>query len=501
MFRSRTSGVLLHVTSLPSPYGVGDLGPEAISFVDFLEQSQQSLWQMLPLNMTTADTGFSPYNCLSAFAGNPLLISPQGLYQQGWLDKMDTLQGVSGSATRVDYARAMARKRRLLQRAFVQFRQKGEHQDYARFQEQHAHWLKDFCLFLALKEKMGSRPWCFWPKPLRDRLPSALKEANRELQAELEFICFCQFVFYQQYEELRRYAHTAGIQLAGDVPIYVAYDSADVWAHPRLFKLATNKRPLFKAGVPPDYFSRTGQLWGNPVYDWNSHRKEEYTWFLDRLAHNLSLFDMVRIDHFRGLVDFWQVPARHQTATRGQWVPGPGSDLFHALFKRLPFAQIFAEDLGFITPNVHALMHKFSLPGMAVLQFGFDGDPCENTHCPHNVSQQTIVYTGTHDNNTTRGWFTRDLNKKQQQAVSDYLGYKGTATSVTRGLMRLAFQSAARVAIVPMQDLLNLGPEARMNVPAKARGNWRWRMRAQATSTRLTDELASLTHRCGRSRS
>lgn len=498
MFRNRTSGVLLHVTSLPSPYGVGDLGPEATSFVDFLEQAQQSVWQMLPLNMSTADTGFSPYNCLSAYAGNPLLISPQGLYQQGWLDKMDTLQSGTGPTDRIHYSRAYAAKRRLLKRAFVRFQQRGEHEDYARFREQHEHWLNDFCLFLALKERLGSRPWCFWPKGLRDRQVRALKEARGELQAELDFICFCQYVFYQQYDELRHYAHGAGIQLVGDIPIYVAFDSADVWTHPRLFKLAPNKRPLFKAGVPPDYFSRTGQLWGNPVYDWNNHRKEDYAWFLDRLAHNLALFDTVRIDHFRGLVDFWQVPARHQTAVRGQWIPGPGEDLFHRLFKRLPFAQIFAEDLGYITPHVRELMQKFELPGMAVLQFGFDGDPRANIHCPHNLSPQTIVYTGTHDNNTTRGWFTRDLDKKQQHAVSDYLGYKATATSVTRGLIRLAFQSTAHVAVVPMQDLLNLGPEARMNVPAKARGNWRWRMRNQATSTKLTDDLAALTHQCGR---
>lgn len=498
MFRKRTSGVLLHITSLPSPYGIGDLGPEATCFVDFLEQAGQSLWQMLPINMTSAATGFSPYNCLSAFAGNPMLISPQGLYRHGWLDRIDTVQGGRKPVHRVYYSQALSAKQRLLNRAFQRFQQSAPPADYEAFIEQHQSWLDSFALFLALKGKLGSRPWCNWPKALRDRRAAALKEARRNLHSELDYIRFCQYTFFKQYQELRAYAHAAGIQLVGDIPIYVAYDSADVWAHPQFFKLGPNKRPVFKAGVPPDYFSRTGQLWGNPVYDWDRLRKEEYGWFLSRLAHNLELFDAVRIDHFRGLAAYWEVPARHTTAMRGHWTPGPGADLFRVLFDRMPFARLFAEDLGYITADVRELMRQFELPGMAVLQFGFDGDPAENCHCPHNQTPQTIIYTGTHDNNTTRAWYTRELNKQQQQRVAAYVGHKVTPASVARHLTRLAFQSSARVAVVPMQDLLNLDGDARMNDPGKARGNWRWRMRPQATTAKLTDELAALTALCGR---
>lgn len=498
MFRKRTSGVLLPLTALPSPYGIGDLGPEAMCFIDFLEQAQQSVWQMLPINSVSAAAGFSPYSSVSAFAGNPLLISPQSLYRADWLDKMDTLQGVRRGSDRVYYSQVQTAKTRLLKRAFSRFQGQATPTDYEAFLEQHKAWLDNVALFLALKEKLGARPWYQWPKTLRDRRRPALKEAERSLKESLDFIRFCQYLFFKQYHELRSYAHEAGIRLIGDMPLYVAHDSADVWATPQYFKLNASKRPAFKAGVPPDYFSRTGQLWGNPVYDWARLKKDHFGWFLDRLGHNLDLFDLVRIDHFRGLEAYWEVPGRHTTAVRGQWVPGPGVDLLRCLYERRPFARIFAEDLGYITPGVRELMRSFDLPGMAVLQFGFGDDPATNNHCAHNLTPHTIVYTGTHDNNTTRGWFSRELTKAQQRLVSDYVGHKVTITSAARDLTRLAFQSSAKLAVVPMQDLLNLGQEARMNVPAKARGNWRWRLRAQAITAKLTDDLAALTLRSGR---
>ena len=498
MFRKRISGVLMHVTALPSSYGIGDLGPQAHSFVDFLKQANQSLWQVLPININTAQTGFSPYSCMSAFAGNPLLISPEGLYQAGWLTKKDLTSAPKGPVDQVNFTKAQSYKLRLLKQAYSRFQQNPLPADYHAFLDQHRGWLNDFALFAALKQKMGPTSWNTWPKPLRDRQAKAINQAAAEMKGDLDFIRFCQYCFFTQYQALHQYSRAAGIQLMGDVPIYVDYESADVWAHPKLFKLGADKRPEFKAGVPPDYFSRTGQLWGNPVYDWKRMQsKDNYAWFTNRIAHNLGLFDCLRIDHFRGLVAYWQVPAKHKTAIRGKWIPGPGSALLNALYDRLPFAQLFAEDLGFITPDVRQLIQQFELPGMAVLQFGFS-NPYKNVHCAHNIQTNTIVYTGTHDNNTTRGWFSKDLSKEQQKHVSAYIGHQVTANSAAKDLIRLAWQSPARVAIVPMQDLLNLDHKARMNFPGKATGNWAWRIRPNAISPKLVRELAEITHRYGR---
>ncbi|MFC1652727.1 4-alpha-glucanotransferase [Planctomycetota bacterium] len=498
MFRQRTSGVLLHISSLPSTFGIGDLGPSAYHFVDYLDQARQSLWQVLPLNVTASEASHSPYSCPSAFAGNPLLISPARLYQDGWLNRAEAAQDSSDDPSRINFARVTSLKQRLLKRAFTRFQQSTPPADFEIFTQSQRDWLEDYALFVALQLKHQGKPWIRWPQALRDRRVGAIKDARTTLQEDIAFVRFCQYCFWKQHQDLHHYCKKRGLQLIGDIPIYVAYDSADVWTHPQLFKLAHNKRPTFKAGVPPDYFSRTGQLWGNPIYDWPRMAQDGYAWFLSRMAHNLERFDMLRVDHFRGLVAYWEVPAGHQTAKRGRWVSGPGADLLRHLFDRLPGARLFAEDLGHITPDVPQLMRQFELPGMAVLQFGFGEDSGKSDHSPHNLKPQNIVYTGTHDNNTTRGWFARDLNSLQRKRLSDYVGHKVTPTSAARDLVRLAHMSSARAAIIPMQDLLNLGGEARMNFPAKIRGNWRWRMRSHATTAKLADRLAELTHLSGR---
>jgi len=498
MFRRRASGVLMHLTSLPSPYGIGDLGPEAYDFVDFLQQAGQLFWQILPINYTTAQTGYSPYNCFSAFAGNILLISPDQLVTDGWLDKTDVSEYPSFPVDRVDFKAAAAWRRRLLNRAFTRFQSQPVPPAFETFVRAQADWLEDFALFVVLKQRMGRRPWCDWPKEIRDRQKRLLQEMGRELQQEIQRVRFFQYLFWQQMAALRHYCHGKGIHLMGDVPIYVAYDSADVWTHPYLFKLDRDKRPKFKAGVPPDYFSRTGQLWGNPVYDWPRMAKDDYGWFVNRIAHNLRWLDVVRIDHFRGLSAYWQVPARHKTAVGGTWEEGPGEFLFRALFKKLPFAGLFAEDLGYITADVRELMRQFDLPGIKVLQFAFGKASDTNGHWLHNHADNFIVCTGTHDNNTSRGWFEEDATDMQRHHLSAYCGRKVSARSVAWDLIRLAFTSVARVAMVPMQDLLNLGSEARMNHPAQNKGNWQWRMKPKSATGKLAERLRELTQLTGR---
>ncbi len=499
MFRKRASGVLLHVSSLPSEFGIGDLGPQAYHFVDFLKQANQTYWQMLPLNCTTAQAGYSPYSCYSAFAGNPLLISPTQLHMDGFLDKQDVQNIPSFPAHKVSFSRVETLKNRLLNRASERFFSQPPPDAYHSFVARHADWLDDFVLFSALKQRIGARRlWTEWPKPLRDRDRNVLKEVRKELRLELDRYRFIQYLFWRQFTALRDACREQDILLVGDVPLYVAQDSADVWAHPRLFKLNADKRPKFKAGVPPDYFSKTGQLWGNPVYNWDAMAKQGYAWFIDRMAHNMSLFDTIRIDHFRGFAEYWEVPGSHKTAMNGQWQPGPGQAFFETLFEKLPFAQIFAEDLGHITADVRELMRQFKFPGMKVLHFGFDGKASQNVHCPHNHNENHIVYTGTHDNNTSRGWFEHNATEQQKARLCEYLGHKVISRNVAWQLIRLAMTSVAKVSMIPMQDILNLGQEARMNYPSKARGNWQWRMTTRDMGSKQAQRLQTLTELTGR---
>jgi 4-alpha-glucanotransferase len=498
MFRKRASGILLHISSIPTPYGIGDVGPAAHGFVDFLKRAEQTYWQILPLNYTTAATGYSPYNCFSAFAGNPLLISPELIVRDGLLSEDDLRTSPDFPAGRVDYHRVWSWKSKLFDKAFARSGGLSAFDDYGEFAEDNSFWLEDFATFVAIKRRLGRRPWSEWPMEIRDRKKSALASLRKELGGKIDRELFLQYLWFKQYSSLRKKCDQSGVAIIGDLPIYVAYDSADVWAHPKIFKLDRFRRPKFVAGVPPDYFSRTGQLWGNPIYNWRYLDRTGYDWWMRRVEQNLKLFDLVRIDHFRGLVAYWQVRAGEKTAIHGRWVQAPTERFFSTLFSRFPGAALFAEDLGYITDDVREAIARYSLPGMRVLQFGFDGDSARNPHYPSNHVENCLVYTGTHDNNTTRGWFETEATPEQKKRLCDYLGHQVTAETAAHELIRLAMTSVAKAAIIPMQDLLGLGAEARMNRPSRARGNWLWRMRNGQATTALERDLKKVIETYGR---
>ncbi len=498
----RSSGLLLHPTSLPGRFGIGDLGAEAYRFADFLAASGQTFWQIMPLGPT--GYGDSPYSAFSAFAGNTLLVSPERLVERGLLTDEDLADTPSFAAERVEYGRVIDFKRALLEKAYANFK-RGEdaklREDYEGFLQYAAAWLDDYALFAALKDKHGGESWHTWDKAVARRDPSALAAAREGLRDEIEAQKFFQYLFFEQWLRLRRYCNERGVRLVGDMPIFVAHNSADVWARPHLFKLKDDGTPSAVAGVPPDAFSKTGQLWGNPVYDWGRMRAESFRWWVERVRETLKLVDVVRLDHFRGFSAYWEVPAGHETAERGRWVDAPGRDLFHTLRRELGGElPIIAEDLGTITPDVHALRDEFGFPGMRVLQFAFGGDP-HDTHLPHNYTKNSVVYTGTHDNDTTAGWFesraasgdTEDdkrLRRERDYALK-YLDSDGS--EFHWDFIRAAFASVSEVAIVPVQDVLGLGSDARMNTPASAEGNWAWRLRAGALTDELRDRLKQLT--------
>ena len=494
MLKERASGILLHVTSLPSKYGIGDLGPEAYQFIDFLVKSSQNYWQILPLNHTTAETAHSPYNCSSAFAGNPLLISPELLYRAGLLKKHEIKGAPSFSETRVDYRRVLIYKKCLFRFAFDRFKKRNESEEtYERFKMENAFWLDDFTSFVSLRRHFKKQSWHTWPRRIRDRKRKEFNEIKTELQTEIEQQSFLQYLFYKQWADLKYYGDRRGIQIIGDIPIYVVHNSPDVWAHPEIFKLNRYKKPKYLAGVPPDYFSRTGQLWGNPIYNWEALRKTDYAWWMERIKHNIKMFDLVRIDHFRGLIGYWQVPAGHRTAKDGRWIEGPKDDFFEVLLKHFPTAPIIAEDLGYITADVKEAIEKFALPTMKILQFAFDGDPTENPHIPHNHVENCIVYTGSHDNNTTRGWLKKEVNQEQKKRLKEYLGFRVSPDQIHWQFIRMAMSSVAKLAIIPAQDILGLPETARMNRPASKRGNWLWRLKPGQLAPDLARKLTQLT--------
>jgi len=482
MLGKRASGLLLHVTSLPGGYGIGDLGPGAYRFVEALVKAKQSYWQVLPVNPPLGDY-WSPYRCESAYAGNRLLISPEGMYRAGLLRRGDLEGQVGGRADRVDFGRAAVVKGRLLARAWERFggadagRMGRERADYERFCEEEKDWVEDYGVFAALREHFGGRSWQQWPVALRDRRAAGLRSLSEGIRERAEQARFEQWVFYRQWWALKRYANERGVHIVGDVPIYVAKESAEVWLRPEVFQLDRAKRPTMVAGVPPDYFSKTGQLWGNPLYDWSALRKTGYGWWLGRLGHNFGMFDVVRVDHFRGFLGYWAVPARARTAAKGRWVEGPGEDFLRAALGRFGQLPIIVEDLGVITPDVREVILRHGLAGMKVLQFAFDGSGGRNVYCPHHHTREGVVYTGTHDNNTTRGWYAQELSGGQKRQLREYVGHRVAASEVHWDLIRLALGSVARLAVIPMQDVLGLGSSARMNRPAQAEGNWRWRMR------------------------
>lgn len=492
----RASGILLHPTSFPSRYGIGDLGAEAYQFIDFLVESGQQLWQILPLGPT--GYGDSPYQCFSAIAGNPLLISPDRLRQEGWLSDED-LYDVPEFPLPVDFGWVIHYKLPLLQRAYHRFQDQAnaeQRQDFEAFCEAKADWLQDYALFMALKDQHGGASWHTWRPELVQRQPDALAAARQDLEESIVFHQFLQFQFFQQWAALKTYANERQIQILGDLPIYVAHDSAEVWAHPEIFRLdAETGLPELMAGVPPDYFSATGQLWGNPIYNWQRLQEQDFDWWVQRFQTLLECVDLIRIDHFRGFESYWAVPQGEDTAINGEWVEAPGRTFFKHLNDKLGKLPIVAEDLGLITPEVEALRDEFEFPGMKILQFAFDSGP-DNPYLPFNYPHNSIVYTGTHDNDTTVGWFYQRSYEEQQRVIR-YLGCTGP-DGIHWDLIRLAFSSVSNQAIIPLQDLLGLGSDARMNAPSQQMGNWGWRYWAGALTPELRDRLRSLTELYGR---
>jgi len=498
----RASGILLHISSLPSRFGIGDLGPEAYRFADFLRRAGQRCWQVLPLCPTDAIHGNSPYNSASAFAGNVLLISPEEMVREGFLEGGNLRGAPSFPEGDIDYPAVSLYKGNLFHKAFEAFRKTGRKygDDFQAFCDHNAGWLDDHALFTALKRHGRGRAWNHWPRPIRDRMPAALNEVKIRFAEEIGRERFLQFVFYRQWKALKHYVNALGIEVIGDLPIYVHYDSADVWQHPEYFMLGRNKSPAALAGVPPDYFSKTGQLWGNPLYRWDVLKGRRYRWWIDRIVHNLRRFDRVRIDHFRGFVAFWQVSSEARTAIGGKWVKAPAEDFFRTILKRVPRERLIAEDLGFITPDVTQVLEKIGVPGMRVLLFAFEEGMAHSPHAPHNHVRNCVVYTGTHDNNTVRGWFENEAGRGRRRRLFRYLGKRIRAGEAHQVFMRLAMMSVADTVIIPMQDALGLGEEARMNRPSTWTGNWQWRLgRGQLKIGVARDlrMLASTYGRCG----
>ena len=497
MFDSRVSGVLLHPTSLPSPYGIGDLGTSAYQFVDFLADAHQQIWQVLPLGPT--GFGNSPYLSYSALAGNPLLISLEKLLQDGLLAESDLANLPDYPIDRVDYDLVLNTKTPLLKKAAQNFQQQASDTDLKEFYlfcDRHIDWLDDYALFMALKEASNGTSWYRWERDIATRQPEALAKSAIDLKDSVFLHKFLQYVFFSQWKQLKTHANEKGISIFGDIPIYVAHDSADVWSHSDIFRLdpETGAAALM-AGVPPDYFSATGQLWGNPVYNWEELEKTDFQWWIRRIEAILEYVDIIRIDHFRGFEAYWAVPQGETTALNGKWLKAPGDKFFELLKHNLGELPIVAEDLGVITPEVEALRDKFCFPGMKILHFAFD-DNRDNVFLPFNYTNNCLVYTGTHDNDTTIGWFySRDPEARAR--VVDYLGCL-CEDGIHWALIRLAMSSIANTAIFPFQDILGLGAETKMNTPSTSEGNWEWRCRKEAFNQELSGRLRYLTYLYGR---
>ena len=494
----RGSGVLLHITSLPSAYGIGDLGPAAHRFVDLLAQAGQRYWQILPLNPTCPAFGNSPYQSTSAFAGSTWLISPEQMVADGLLAPEEISNPPAFPGNRVDYRAVLDYKNGLFDRAFERFKERGADFRYKDFAAENALWLNDYAIFVALKDRFGGKVWGDWPAGIRDRREEALRKHGTELADPILREKFLQYVFDHQWRVLKNHCRERHIQIIGDLPIYLTYDSVDLWANPELFKLDEHKKPTVISGVPPDMFSATGQLWGNPIYNWEMHQKQEFRWWESRIDHTLAFVDRVRLDHFRGFVQFWEVPAGDVTAQNGHWVDAPGGDLFTLLTRGRSCLPFIAEDLGYITPDVHEMMAHFGFPGMKILVFGFSGDVAQNPHAPHNITSGCVAYTGTHDNNTVRGWFEHEVSDDQKNLIFSYIGGSVSADHIHRILIRLAMISPAETVIVPMQDILGLGEEARMNRPGTAEGNWEWRLLPEQATEQAMQEFSEVTRIYGR---
>jgi 4-alpha-glucanotransferase len=499
VLNGRGSGLLLHITSLPSRFGIGDLGPAAYVFADFLADTRQKYWQVLPLNPTSMGHDNSPYKSTSANACNTLLISPELLVTAGLLDEKDISGAPKFPEKTVDFPAVERFKATLFTRVFENFTTgKGDPAGYGIFCRDNAWWLSDFALFTALHRNYGDRPWNAWPDEIRCRHPDAIHAAQLELARDTEQVQFLQYIFHTQWQALHRYCTQKGIRIIGDMPIYVDYDSVDVWVHPELFCLDNDLEPVVVAGVPPDYFSRTGQLWRNPLYDWDAHKTTGFSWWLRRLGRALEYTDVVRIDHFRGLVAYWEVPAGAGNAINGRWVPAPAMEFLSSVKARFPAMPVIAEDLGIITPDVREIMAQFGLPGMRVLLFTFTDDLNGNPNAPHNIPKNVLLYTGTHDNAPVRGWYEQESTEPDRERVKQYLGPRVDARELAEKLVLLAMISGADTAIFPVQDILCLGMEARMNTPGSEKGNWRWRLADGTLTCEVADRLRTLTTVCNR---
>jgi 4-alpha-glucanotransferase len=490
----RGAGILLHITSLPSPFGVGDLGPQAKAFAAFLHRSKQKYWQLLPLNPVESKQAYSPYSALSSMAGNTLVISPEALAMEGLLTENDLASVRLPSKSKTDLIKAEQLKNKLFDKAYQRFVKKssGRQREYAIFTQTQASWLNDFALYSVLKT-IHKTPWYEWPDQYRLRDKKALEDIKSAHAEDLDKVKWLQFVFFEQWKNLKTYCNELNIRLFGDLPFYVNYDSADVWANKEIFCLDEDGKMTGMAGVPPDYFNSDGQLWGMPVFKWSELKYQHYEWWIQRLTKNLELYDLLRLDHFRAFADFWEVPANEKTAINGKWQPGPGADFFESVKQRLGKLPFVAEDLGDINEGVHQLRKQFNFPGMKILQFSFGDNMPQSDYIPHNYADTNfIVYTGTHDNNTTAGWFRKDIGKKEKNNLTAYLDKKVSEKTVHRELTKLAYCSVARIAILPMQDVLGLDESARMNIPASTSGNWTWRLKQSQLNTKIEKELAAL---------
>lgn len=494
MIFERRAGLLLHPTSLPGPYGIGTLGQEAYNWVDFLSAAGMRLWQVMPLGPT--GYGDSPYQCFSAFAGNPFLIDLPKLQQAGLLSQADLADALAFAEDRVQYGPVIEYKLELLARAHTNFSSADSEQrsSFATFCQNQAYWLDDYALFMALKEAHEGQPWNTWDMDIRTRKKKAITSWTKKLSDEVERQKLWQWLFYEQWQDLKNHANAKDIQIIGDIPIFIAYDSADAWANPELFYFDNEGNPEVVAGVPPDYFSETGQRWGNPLYNWDALHKNKYAWWIKRFESNLEFYDLIRVDHFRGFEAYWEIPADEPTAINGKWVKAKGKELFEAVREALGDVPIIAEDLGVITPAVEKLRDEAGFPGMKVLQFAFGGDYHE-PYLPHMYIQNSVVYTGTHDNDTTRGWYAQ-APENERDFVRRYLARADE--NIVQDLVRLAFASTANTALVPLQDVLDLGSEARMNTPGVAAGNWSWRFSWQQVPDWMAPYLRELAAIYGR---
>ncbi len=493
--RGRASGLLMHISSLPSKFGIGDLGPESYKFAKLLEKSKQHYWSILPLSPTSIEGGNSPYQTCSAFAGNPLLISPEKLIEKRLLPNEIRKTMATSSASKVDYKENYIQREKMLKKAYEKFKQCQVELDgkccFEAFCLENKFWLDEYALFTAFEAKTGT-PWHSWPTALRLREPEALAQKTQELADEIAYVKFVQYAFFSQWSELKEFCRERQIKIVGDMPFYVAYDSADVWANPELFSLDKRGKPRFVGGVPPDYFSEDGQLWGNPVYEWKKMQKGRFEWWLKRIGYNLKVYDLLRLDHFRGFVAYWRVSGSAKTAKKGRWVKAPSKKFFASLKTKFPALPFIAEDLGAIDTPVKEAIQALGVPGMKVLLFSFDGRE-DNPHLLKNHPENVVVYTGTHDTNTARGWFADEASSKQKSNLFSQIGRKVPEAEVSFELIKMALSSKAKLSIVPVQDVLGLGAEARMNQPSSPVNNWEWRATPKQLSPKNFSNLAKLT--------